>query len=318
MRVISLFSGAGGMDLGFIQAGHEVVWANDHDEDAVQTYQANIGDHVVLKDLEKVDAESIPNGDVVIGGFPCQGFSRANMRRTPEDERNTLYLQFLRVLRAKRPKYFFAENVPGLISMEQGRVIRMIVNDFEECGYDVTYELFNTADFGVPQTRRRVIILGHRKDLRQERRCTFPKPTHARNPKGPDLKPWVTISEALSGIPEPDDDHELANHVCSRYKITNRDFTGHRRTDPEKPSPTILARGNGGGGVCAIQHFRNHRRMSVRESAIIQTFPVDYVFHGSLNSMYRQVGNAVPVFFARQLGERLAAVGTVGQRVEAA
>jgi len=109
----------------------------------------------------------------------------------------------------------------------------------------------------------------------------------------------------LADIPEPADKHTLINHICSKYKVTNRNFTGHRTTDPTKPSPTILARGNGKGGVCAIQHPENHRRMSIREQAIIQTFPNSFEFIGSMNSCYRQVGNAVPVNFGKALGDML-------------
>lgn len=306
MEIVSLFSGAGGMDLGFIQAGHHVVWANDSDKDAVETYKRNIGDHIVHGRIEDVDITSVPEGDAVIGGFPCQGFSRANRKRSREDERNGLYLEFLEILRARTPKYFMAENVAGILSLDEGRVMEMIVADFEECGYAVEYKVFNAADFGVPQNRRRVIILGNRKDLPDSMKCGFPESSHARQPTHPGKAGWVTISEALQRIPEPEDQHNLLNHICSRYKVTNRDFTGHRRTDPNKPSPTILARGNGKGGVCAIQHPQNHRRLSVRESALVQTFPIDFEFCGLLNSMYRQVGNAVPVRFARQLGEKLA------------
>lgn len=308
MRVISLFSGAGGFDLGLLQAGHTIVWANDIDNDCVQTYRNNIGSHVVLGDIAEIDADSIPEGEVVIGGFPCQGFSRANLRRSKHDKRNKLYLEFLRVVESKRPLYFLAENVRGLLSMDDGNVIRMIVQDFEDSGYRVQYELFNTADYGVPQTRHRVIVAGTRKDLPEELDYQYPKPTHIEAPEGQAswLHPWVTVSQALEDIPEPrDDGTDLPNHIFSKYKVTNRDFTGHRRTDAERPSPTILARGNGGGGVCAIQHPSNHRRMSVRESASIQTFPLDFEFEGSMTSCYRQVGNAVPVLFAHRLGEKL-------------
>jgi DNA (cytosine-5)-methyltransferase 1 len=147
--------------------------------------------------------------------------------------------------------------------------------------------------------------MGCRKDLPENCFPEFPAKTHARvHHNG--LRPWVTIAGALQGVPEPGDPTcNLLNHVCSRYKVTNRNFTGHRRTDPDKPSPTILARGNGQGGVCAIQHPRNHRRLSVRESALIQTFPLDFFFSGALNSMYRQVGNAVPPLFAELLGRKL-------------
>ena len=221
-----------------------------------------------------------------------------------------MYLEFLKILSAKNPKYFLAENVRGLLSLDNGSVIDMIINDFENCGpttrkgYDVQYEVLNAADFGVPQQRYRVFIVGTRKDLGNPGHFKFPSPTHGKKVNGSQKSHWITISQALAGIPEPGDTHWLLNHVCSQYKVTNRNFTGHRTTDPHKPAPTILARGNGKGGVCAIQHPRNHRRLSVRESAIIQGFPNTFVFHGALNSMYRQVGNAVPVLLARRLAEQ--------------
>ncbi|MFZ2727440.1 MAG: DNA cytosine methyltransferase [Methylococcaceae bacterium] len=299
MNIVSLFSGAGGLDLGLIQAGHSIIWANDIDIDSCQTYKLNIGKHIVCKDITEIALEDIPNCDVVVGGFPCQGFSMANRLRVIDDERNTLYKEFYRIIKGKKPNYFIAENVRGILSLDNGNVIQTIVNDFHHAGYKVKYKLFNMADFGVPQTRMRVIIVGTRIDLPQKMDFQFPEPTY---PK----KDWVTISQALKEIPEPDTlNLALKNHIYSKYKITNRNFTGHRNTDPNKPSPTILARGNGKGGVCAIQHPNNHRRMSVRESALIQTFPIDFEFIGSMGSMYRQVGNAVPVLFSKQLGEKL-------------
>jgi len=307
MKVLSLFSGAGGMDLGFQRSGHTIVWANDFDEDAVESYRANLGDHIVLGDIRKIRLQDMPDADLVIGGFPCQGFSRANMLRSSDDERNALYREFLRVIRGKKPRYFVAENVSGILSLDGGRVVEQILKDFRSAGFDVEFARVNMADYGVPQLRRRVIFIGCRKDIPEELRPEFPRPTHAEKPSGK-LKPWVTISEAVKGIPEPDSSHSLLNHVCSKYKVTNRDFTGHRPTNPDRPSPTILARGNGKGGVCAIHHPNNHRRMSVRESALIQTFPKSFRFFGALNSMYRQVGNAVPVLFAAQLGKQFAAV----------
>lgn len=309
MKIVSLFSGAGGLDLGLIQAGHEVVWANDFDADAVATYRKNIGDHIVLGDICAVPSSEIPHADVVVGGFPCQGFSQANMLRFAEDERNRLYLEFLRIVRDTQPLYFLAENVRGILSMAGGRAIQQIEADFSAAGYRVSKQLFNVADYGVPQLRRRVIIAGTRSDLPRSQDFQFPEPTHADPKKASKLglKPWVSIGEAVAGYPEPDAPHDLKNHVCSLYKVTNRNFTGHRTTDGTKPSPTILARGNGGGGVCAIQHPRNHRRMSIREQAAIQTFPDDFIFEGRLNSGYRQVGNAVPVMFGQRLGQQLAA-----------
>lgn len=310
MKIVSLFSGAGGLDLGLIHAGHEIVWANDFDADAVATYRCNIGDHIVLADISAVDSATIPDCDVVVGGFPCQGFSQANRLRFEDDDRNKLYLEFLRVVRDKRPAYFLAENVRGILSLAGGTAIKKIEADFDAAGYRVQIKLFNVADFGVPQSRQRVIIAGTRRDLSPEANYVFPQATHCK----PDaaarlgLLPWVPIGAALQGVPDPDSPHNLSNHVYSQYKVTNRNFTGHRWTDPGKPSPTILARGNGKGGVCAIQHPKNHRRMSIREQAIVQSFPWDFEFVGKMNSCYRQVGNAVPVLFGEHLGAALAEI----------
>lgn len=308
MRIVSLFSGAGGLDLGLIQAGHKVIWANDNDPDAVETYRRNIGKHAVLGPIEAVNSRDIPDCDAVVGGFPCQGFSQANLKRTGKDERNKLYLEFLRVVNDKKPDYFLAENVRGILSLEQGRAIKRIVSDFQAAGYRVKYQLFNAADFGVPQSRFRVIIAGIRRDLSEEADFEFPEPTHSRVvQRGSTLRPWRTVSQGLVGVPDPDEKPDaVPNQEYSKYKVTNRNFTGHRATDPDKPCPTILARGNGKGGVCAIQHPGGHRRMSVRESAAMQTFPMDFQFEGAMNSAYRQVGNAVPVLFARALGVALA------------
>lgn len=307
MRIVSLFCGAGGLDLGLIKSGHTIIWANDNDSDAVQTYRANLNDHVVCADIADIPSSSIPDADVVVGGFPCQGFSQANLLRRVEDERNKLYIHFSRVVRDKRPQHFLAENVRGILSLDKGRAIEQITEDFASVGYRVKHSLFNMADYGVPQTRQRVIITGTRDDLSSALEFQFPIPTYSRRALDKGLLPWVSISAALRDIPEPNpQDPDMPNHVYSKYKVTNRDFTGHRTTDPSKPSPTILARGNGKGGVCAIQHPKNHRRMSIREQATIQTFPLDFVFHGKMNSCYRQVGNAVPVLFAERLGQQLA------------
>lgn len=299
MKIVSTFSGAGGLDLGMIQAGHQIIWANDIDSDSCETYRLNIGDHIICEDVSKVELAEIPNGDVVVGGFPCQGFSMANMLRGADDDRNKLYKQFYRIIKGKKPLHFIAENVRGILSLDDGKVIKRIVDDFADAGYRVKYKPFNTADFGVPQTRVRVIIAGTREDLPEKMDIQFPEATHKKSN-------WINIAHALKDIPEPEDPNSnLKNHVYSKYKITNRNFTGHRETDPNKPSPTVLARGNGKGGVCAIQHPNNHRRMSVRESALIQTFPIDFEFVGSMGSMYRQVGNAVPVLFAKHIGIKL-------------
>ena len=174
-RVISLFSGAGGMDLGFIQSGFDIVWSNDFFKEATESYGLNIDDRIVLGDITQISSDDMPDDiDVVIGGFPCQGFSVANTRRTMEDKRNFLYKELLRVIKDKKPKFFVAENVKGLLSMENGKVIQMIVSDFEKLGYNVDYRVLNAAEYGVPQTRERVVIIGNRIGVENP----FPQKTH--------------------------------------------------------------------------------------------------------------------------------------------
>lgn len=291
MRVVSLFSGAGGLDLGFTMAGHEIVWANDIYEDAVKTYRRNLGDHIVCKDIALVDAADIPNCDIIIGGFPCQGFSVANVKRHIDDERNVLYKQLIRIIEAKKPKFFLAENVKGLTNLAKGAVFQMILSDFRALGYQVDSRILNAADFGVPQTRQRVIIVGVRNDV--DFTYDFPHPTHSKT--GADgLPKWVSVSKALAGIPDPDQPNDLPNHEYSKYKLNFNGYLGHRQLDPEKPAPTVTARGDNKGGVVILPHPNAERRMSCRELARIQSFPLDYEFYGNRSSVYRQIGNAVP------------------------
>jgi DNA (cytosine-5)-methyltransferase 1 len=302
MTILSLFSGAGGLDLGLIKSGNSVVWANDIDVNAAETYKKNIGSHVTCVDIKDVRISGLPATDVVVGGFPCQGFSQANLQRQVDDERNKLYRHFYSVIKEKQPKYFIAENVKGILSIDGGNVIKTIVKEFSQAGYNTVYQLCNMADYGVPQTRQRVIIIGQRKDLGTFLHFRFPPKTH--DATGVPKK-WVSIREAIEHFPEPDCENNIPNHIYSSYKVEYRNFTGHRQTDPDKPSPTILARGNGKGGVCAIPHYNGKRRLTIRESATVQTFPETFVFTGAMNSCYRQIGNAVPVKFATLLGKEL-------------
>ena len=295
MKVVSLFSGAGGLDLGFIRAGHEIVWANDLYADAVKTYKHNIGGHIVERDIRDILSEEIPDCDIVIGGFPCQGFSVANVKRNTSDERNTLYKELIRVINDKRPMFFVAENVKGILSLGKGGVFKMIMRDFSNLGYKVKYKLLNAADYGVPQTRQRVIIVGVREDVEFE--YVYPEPTHSKD--GTDGKrKWVAIGEALSVFPDPDEYNDVINHTYSKYKLNINGYIGHRLLDPLKPAPTVTARGDNRGGVVILPHPNGRRRMTCRELATVQSFPENYFFHGTNSSVYRQIANAVPVQLA--------------------
>jgi DNA (cytosine-5)-methyltransferase 1 len=273
------------------------VWANDNDPDAAETYRANIGSHIVLGDIATISSEEIPPHDVLIGGFPCQGFSAANVKRRQEDRRNSLYLELLRVVRDKQPKFFVAENVKGILTLAKGRVFKMILGDFSAENYSVTHWLLNAADYGVPQRRERVFIVGVREDVRLE--IKPPQKSHTEQPDlFGNLKKWVSIGEALKDLPDPAMPHDLPNHTYSKFKLKFNGYLGNRAIDPSRPAPTVTARGDGRGGVVVLHHPLNHRRMSARELASTQSFPPTFAFYGTRSSAYRQIGNAVPPLLA--------------------
>ena len=306
MRVVSLFSGAGGLDLGLISAGMEVVWANDIFADAIETYRQNISNHIDSRDICQIKESEIPDCDVVVGGFPCQGFSVANWARSLEDPRNQLYKQLVRIVRAKKPRYFIGENVKGLASFAKGEVLRNIINDFEKLGYRVRAKVVNAADYGVPQARMRLIIVGVRNDV-PDTIAFPPTPTHgdpetARTLK---VKPWLTVGRALAHFPEPEDGTHIPNHVCSRYKLRFNGHLGHRFIEPNRPAPTVTARGDEKGGVVVLHHPSNTRRMTARELAAVQAFPDDFIFFGTKTSAYRQIANAVPPLLGQAIGRML-------------
>jgi DNA (cytosine-5)-methyltransferase 1 len=204
--VVSLFSGCGGMDLGFIRAGFVTAWANDLAPAACETYRANIGPHITPGDIREIPSGDIPDSDVVIGGFPCQGFSIVGTRRL-NDERNFLYRAMKRVIQDKRPKYFVAENVRGLLNMAGGAVVSAMLDEFRSLGYEVSYRLLDARDYGVAQQRERVFIIGNRLGLPN----FFPPPTHGPRGRGPKqrslfehqtpcLRPHQTLRDVIGDL----------------------------------------------------------------------------------------------------------------------
>lgn len=306
MRIASLFSGAGGLDLGLKLAGHNVVWANDIFPEAAATYRANIGDHIDTRDICTIPSSEIPECDVVVGGFPCQGFSVANWGRSTDDPRNQLFWAMVRVVRDKQPRYFVAENVKGLVSMAGGQPLREIELAFSSAGYRVRHEVVNAADYGVPQLRKRLLITGVRNDLPEIE--TLPLvPTHAEPDRAAmlGLLPWKSVGEAVKHLPEPEDGQHIPNHQNSLYKLRFNGYLGHRFIEPSRPAPTVTARGDDRGGVVVLHHPGNHRRMTARELAAVQSFPDTFVFSGTKTSAYRQIANAVPPLLGVAIGVML-------------
>ena len=290
---VSLFCGAGGLDLGFDRAGFKTIWANDLDADACKTHQSWSNAEVVCGDISKIDMSVIPVSDVVLGGFPCQGFSLSGPRKI-DDSRNVLYKYYVRLVRQNQPLCFVGENVKGLLTMGNGQVIDAIVEDFANCGYDVFYRLLNARNFGVPQDRERVIIVGFRKDLLIEGFC-LPETNGQTS----------TLADALRDLPPARESEICTAPYSSRYMSRNRkrgwDEVAYtvpamaKQVTLHPDSPDMVKLGKdlwrfGDGGVT--------RRFSWREVAAIQTFPPDLKFYGDLTSIYKQIGNAVPVKLA--------------------
>lgn len=321
-KVVSLFSGCGGLDLG-IEGGFsylgkyydknpfKIIWANDINEKATKTQKLNFKDlDVVCGDITKIlngtqnnqlnfleDVNTLPqHADVVIGGFPCQDFSLAGKRQGLSVERGKLYQSMAKVIEIVKPKVFLAENVKGLISWEKGLAIKTIIEDFSKLGYNVAFKLFNTADYGVPQTRERVIIVGIRKDI--DKNIEWPKPTHSATDQN--LLPWVTIQDAIHDLEDDEKHKSLPNYGYSKAKFCPGK-QGNTITKANKPAPTMRAEHHGNIEF----HYLLPRRLSAREAARIQSFPDNFVFVQSTTDAYRQIGNAVAPVFAWHMAQML-------------
>ncbi|MBP9478693.1 MAG: DNA cytosine methyltransferase [Sebaldella sp.] len=298
-NLVSLFSGAGGLDIGFEKSGFKTIWANDIDKDACETHRKWSKAEVVCMDITKIDFNSIPNADIITGGFPCQGFSLAGPRKI-DDKRNILYRYFVKLVEEKQPLAFVAENVKGILTLGDGTIIEAIIEDFSGKGYKVYPNLVNAADYGVPQDRWRVILIGFRKDLLIN---------EYKFPEKQDRK--VTLATALKDFSEPNQKDICKEAFSSRFMSRNRkrNWNNVSYTIPamakqialHPSSPDMIKVGEDewkfGNGIT--------RRFSWQEAAAIQTFPKNMEFYGNLNSKYKQIGNAVPVKLGKVIAKDL-------------
>lgn len=292
LSLVSLFAGAGGLDLGFEGNGFKTIWANDIDKDACETHRLWSNAEVICGDIGKISIQDIPDSDVITGGFPCQGFSLAGPRKI-DDKRNSLYQYFVRLVESKQPKCFVAENVKGILTLGNGSIIEAIIEDFSTKGYNVFPNLVNAADYGVPQDRWRVILIGFRKDFGITD-YVFPDK----------FKDRISLKDALLDLETP-----KSNDICdapfsSRFMSRNRkrgwndvSFTipAMAKQVPLHPSSPDMSKISTdqwlfGNGIT--------RRLSWQEAAAVQTFPKNMDFFGNLTSKYKQIGNAVPTKLA--------------------
>ena len=333
-KVIDCFCGAGGLSLGFEQAGFEVEYAFDLDESAIKTYQKNPNHHhgpSFVRDIYKVSKQSIEEDlghelgeiDVVIGGPPCQGFS-VQRRGDNVDPRNQLVLEYVRLLKEIKPKFFIMENVGGILSVRGKPFVKALFENMEAAGYSILQKKLTASDYGVPQDRTRVIIVG---ELTNGAETTFSYPA-------PDKGPKKTVREAITDLMDKDES-TVPNHKADKLSAINlkriqaitegqgRDSlpeelqlechkknNGHRHLDTygrmawDQPSPTITARFDSFSRG-RFGHPVLDRSITLREGARLQTFPDSFEFVGNKVEVARQIGNAVPPVLAERVAEQV-------------
>lgn len=288
--VVSLFSGCGGMDLGFTggfdflgrhydETGFDIIWANELNPNACRTYRQNFKHDIREGDIREHIDQLPQYADVVIGGFPCQDISINGKMLGVRGQRSSLYAYIVEAVRRLQPKAFVAENVGGLLLRQNDYSLRRILADFHSLGYDITYHLYNAEQYGVPQTRQRVIFVGTRSDVP---RFLPPRPLKC--------KP-VTAREALADLEAMPRDKAFS-HIWSLANVSGEQ--GNRHLVADRPGYTIRAECHGN-----IQfHYSLPRRISMREAARIQSFPDSFMFPCGLRETERQIGNAVPPVLA--------------------
>lgn len=323
MKIVTFFAGAGGLDLGFAQAGFNVVWANEFDKTIWETYRQN-HPNVFLdtRSITDIDASEVPDCDGIIGGPPCQSWSEAGALRGINDQRGQLFFDFIRILKAKQPRFFLAENVSGMLLPVHAAALKRIKNMFLECGYTLSFQLLNAADFGVPQDRKRVFFVGYRNDFAGQ--FTFPEAITPFNKAT--LRDAIgdlekTVIPASPGNNTNGEFCKVANHeymtgnfssiYMSRNRVRNWDevsFTiqaggRHAPIHPQAPKMLFVEQ-NKRVFVPGLEHL--YRRLSVRECARIQTFPDSFHFYyKNVADGYKMIGNAVPVQLGKVLAEKI-------------
>ena len=301
LKVASLFCGCGGTDVGLLGGfdflgkyynsnSMEIVYANDIDNNACKIFKENFGITPDNRDIREVKTEEIPEFDILTGGFPCQSFSivAQNPKRLGvKDERGKLFFEMCRILRERQPKCFIAENVKGILTANKRSAFPLILKEFEESGYDVQYQILNSADYGVPQKRERVIIVGFRKDLNIT--FSFPKAEIEDETKYTPLK---TVIEK-----RVDEKYFFSERAVAGMMKKRESMNKGRAQDINKPCNTVgahLAKVSLNSTDPVLMEGERYRRFTPREVARIQSFPDDFELIGSEAAQYRALGNAIP------------------------
>lgn len=315
MNVVSLFSGCGGLDLGFSQAGFNIIWANEYDKSIWQTYEFNhSGTKLDRRDIRQIQSSEIPDCIGIIGGSPCQSWSEAGAGRGINDTRGQLFYEYIRIIRDKKPLFFLAENVSGILAEKHTQAFTNILYKLKDAGYEVAYKLLNSKNFNVPQDRKRVIIVGYREDIGGI--FQFPNGIN----KILTLKDAIydlRLIEPVTGSKVDENSCYVPNHEYIDIGFSSIYMSRNRVRKWDEPSFTIQA----GGRHAPIHPQANkmlfvtkdkwifdpnsplaYRRLSVRECARIQTFPDSFIFkYRNIADGYKMVGNAVPRNMAKMI-----------------
>lgn len=310
MRVCSLFSGIGGIDLGFMQAGYDIVWANENDHDAATTYRNNFSDiTLVEKDIRVIDVDCIPDFDVLVAGFPCQPFSIAGKQKGFNDSRGNLFFEIARVLYKKKPPIVFLENVANLREHDDGKTFLVIYNTLAQLGYYVSYKVMDSYDYGnIPQNRKRIYIVAFL-DYNASRDFSFPLPIPCDKVLNDILDRRIKQNDIYYYTPNSFYFEELLRIVTDKsamYKIRDTGVTNHRYYI----CPTLTANmGTFPDRVPVILDDYGIRRLTPAECLALMGFPETFKFANiSLNSAYKQCGNSVVVPVIRRLAKQISAV----------
>lgn len=321
MNVISLFAGAGGLDLGFEKAGFKIVAANEYDKTIWETYEKNHDTELIRGDIREIESERFPECDGIIGGPPCQSWSEAGSLKGIDDPRGQLFYEYIRILKEKQPKFFLAENVKGMMAKRHNSAVDNIVKQFDDAGYDVFIHLLNASDYGVPQDRKRVFYIGFRKDLKID----FSEPPEKHQSK-------LTLQDAIydlkdTAIPALEknktngDSCKVLNHEYFIGAYSPIFMSRNRVRQWDQPAFTVQASGRQcqlhpqAPVMPKIEKNKNifepgkenlYRRLTIRECARVQGFPDDFKFYYTdLNNAYKMIGNAVPVNLAYVMASKI-------------
>lgn len=317
-KLASFFSGAGGLDLGFKNAGFETVFANDIWKGCHETYEKNHGLAAIKKSITTILPGDIPEVSGFIGGPPCQSWSALGKKAGIADPRGKLFWTYLDLIDKKRPTFFLAENVAGMLFPRYKGELQKIILAFEGIGYNVSFKLLNAKDYGVAQERKRVFIVGYNKDIMGDKTFEFPEPNEAK----------ITLREAIGDLPPAiiagDKDHTLDqvfNNEYTRGKFSAHYMSTNRAKGWDQQAFTVAASAQAisihpsAPEMVRLGHYNFkfvpgseslYRRLSVRECARIQTFPDDFIFkYKSVSDGYKMVGNAVPVRLAEIIAKKI-------------